>query len=209
VFQGRVVTPDGKMVLTQGQATERITVWNIETGRHVDINPAAIDDAAGAVTSIAFSPDGKMLVTGTENGKALLWNAQTGALLHRLYRDRDPISPGAIAFAPDSRTVLVGVWDASLWDARTGRLLRSLKFHKRPIESVAFAPDGKTVLTGGRDDIAVLWDVRTGAWRHMLNCGFDGGVVSVAFAPDGKTALIVVYGKVLHKPKAGRTNPVS
>ena len=73
-----------------------------------------------------------------------------------------------------------------LWDAATGRKLRTLAGHDGYAYSIAFSPDGNTLATGGRDSKIRLWDVATGSPKGTL-AGHFGTVYAVAFSPDGRT----------------------
>jgi WD40 repeat protein len=145
---------------------------------------------------VAFSPDGKTVLTGSWDKTARLWNAGTGkpigaALQHRAY-------VLAVAFSPDGKTVLTGSQDntARLWEAGTGKPIGAALQHQNLVQAVAFSPDGKMALTGSRDNTARLWEAGTGkpigtALHHQGAAALQdqGPVVTVAFSPDGKTVL--------------------
>jgi WD40 repeat protein/serine/threonine protein kinase/tetratricopeptide (TPR) repeat protein len=95
----------------------------------------------------------------------------------------------AVAYSPDDRHVLTACADkaARLWDAATGRLLRTLP-HEGIVWVAAFSPDGRRVLTGsGADGKARVWDADTGQLLATLD--HDGPVRAVAFSPDGRRVL--------------------
>src|SRR5690606_925098 len=141
-------------------------------------------------TSLAFSPDGRRLLTGSWDGRARIWDVETAAELRHFEGDLDAVAPQitAVAFSPDGRLVLAGSHDETvrLWDAETGgERLRLLA--QGLVEAVAFSPDGGRLLTGA-DDAARLWDAGTGEpLRHFE--GDIGWVFALAASPDGRHLL--------------------
>ena len=103
----------------------------------------------------------------------------------------------AVAFSPDGALIVSGGGDGKLklWQAGTGRLIRTLRGHERSISgvsSVAFSPDGKWALSGGSDTAVKLWDVVTGEFVRGFY-GHTKAVTAVAFAPDGKRIASAGY----------------
>jgi dipeptidyl aminopeptidase/acylaminoacyl peptidase len=137
-----------------------------------------------SITSIAFSPDSKYVLTGSKDTTARLWDAATGAQVRTFSGHTSWVN--SVAFSPDAKYVLTGSTDhtVKLWDAATGAQVRTFTGHTEQVNSVAFSPDGKYVLSGGVDK-AMLWDVTTGAQVRS----FGDFVDSVAFSPDGKYML--------------------
>ena len=139
------------------------------------------------VTSVAYSPDGKILASGSQDGSVRLWTASTGLLLGELIR-QGPIS--SLVFSPDGAKLAVGTdWgQVHLWDTATrARLGEPLNTPTGRVYSVAFSPDGKTLALGSDDASASLWDVDS---RQPIGEPLRAGearVYSVAFSPDGKT----------------------
>ena len=97
---------------------------------------------------MAFSPDGKAVLTGSEDKTARLWDAASGPA-HRT-TDAHQGSVMAVAFSPDGKAVLTGSADqtARLWDAASGQPIGQPMQHQEQVMAVAFSPDGKAVLTG-------------------------------------------------------------
>ena len=142
------------------------------------------------VTSVAFSPDGRILASGSENNTIRLWDVNTGQHKHTFTGHTDLVT--SVAFSPDGKTIVSASWDETirLWDVNTGQHKHTFTEHTDPVRSVAFSPDGKTLAGAGWDETIHLWDVNTGHLLHTLlhtYPGFAVAVSSVVFSPDGKT----------------------
>jgi WD40 repeat protein len=142
----------------------------------------------GSVSSVAFSRDGKRIVSGSSDGTVRLWDAQTGQQIgpplkgHRKTVD-------SVAISPDGKRIVSGNNDGTLqlWDAQTGQQIGSpLKGHGDRVISVAFSRDGKRIVSGSWDGTVRLWDAQTGQQIGSPLKGRGDGVMSVAISPDGK-----------------------
>jgi WD40 repeat protein len=141
------------------------------------------------VLSVALSPDGRGVLTGSRDGTARLWDVATGQEVRRFEGHGGFLRPGAVlsvAFSPDGRWALTGSDDktARLWDVATGQQIRRFDGHSGSVWSVAFSPNGRWALTGSDDKTARLWDVATGQQIRRFD-GHSGSVWSVAFSPGG------------------------
>ncbi|MCC3332030.1 WD40 repeat domain-containing protein [Nocardia abscessus] len=138
------------------------------------------------VRAVAFSPDGRLLATGSDDRTVRLWDPATG------HQVGDPLGHTnlvfSVAFSPDRRLLATGSGDGSarLWDPATGHQVGDpLTGHTGAVRSVAFSPDGRLLATG--DDRTVqLWDPATGHQVGDPLTGHTGAVLSVAFCPDGR-----------------------
>jgi RNA polymerase sigma factor (sigma-70 family) len=140
------------------------------------------------VMSLAFSPDGRLLVTGNQDGTLSLWDVASGKEVRRFRQGGQVFS---VAFSPDGKVLATGggergkAGEVRLWDAASGRELTALREHEDLIVSVAFAPDGRSLAAGSRDGLVTLWDV--GVLRRRARWpGLGPAVYDVAFSPDGK-----------------------
>ncbi len=154
----------------------------------------------GEVYVVAFSPDGKTLVSASHNkdgtqilGK--LWDTATGKLIRTLgIRERQTTrNPNSLAFSPDGKVLAVVSTDAAveLWDTATGQRLRTLAVAGpgERAQGVAFSPDGKTLAAGNATGTVMLWDVATGQARMLKGARnkAETAFATVTFSPDGQT----------------------
>jgi WD40 repeat protein/class 3 adenylate cyclase len=144
------------------------------------------------VTSVAFSPDGQRIVTGSSDNTAKVWEAASGRELLTLKGHTALI--WSVAFSPDGQRIVTGSLDqtAKVWEAASGRELLTLKGHIAPIRSVAFSPDGQRIVTGSYDQTAKVWEAASG--RELLTLkGHSASITSVAFSPDGQRIVTGSY----------------
>ncbi|MCD4785543.1 MAG: protein kinase [Candidatus Eremiobacteraeota bacterium] len=137
------------------------------------------------VNSVAFSPDGKYMASGSNDKTIKMWNKDTGKCLRTLKGHSSDIN--SVKFSPDSKYIASGSYDHTIkiWDADSGECLRTLKGHSGSVYSVAFSPDGKYIASGGWDKTIKIWDADTGECLKTL-IGHTLWVRSIAFSPDGK-----------------------
>jgi WD40 repeat protein len=144
--------------------------------------------------AVDWSPDGKTLATaGWGNGVAT-WDLASG---QQAWKPADSaMGADRILYAPDGSllaTARVQEGAVTLYEASSGRLLRTLQGHKDTVNSLAFSPDGKLLATASNDVTAKVWDLATGKELKTL-VGHSQGVESVAFSPDGATLATTSYG---------------
>ncbi|MCS6923577.1 MAG: caspase family protein [Fimbriimonadales bacterium] len=137
------------------------------------------------VTSVAFSPDGRYLASGSADNTVRLWRVADGTLVRTLTGHKNEVT--SVAFSPDGQYLASGSWDKTvrLWRVADGSLVRTLSGHRLWVFSIAFSPDGRYLASGGADNTIRLWRVADGTLVRTLT-GHKNEVTSVAFSPDGQ-----------------------
>jgi WD40 repeat protein len=173
-------SPDGTRMIVCGPSVTLL--WDLKSGKSL----GPLTEKPPGVHAVAFSPDGRLILTGSGNGEARLWNALT----------REPLGPAlrqngerifSVAFSPDSKTFLLGVnGRVRLLETATMRPVGRPVLHQGNVRVVGFARDGKTFMTGSIDKTARLWDSATQAPIGPIYRQ-EGPIEAGALSPDGKT----------------------
>jgi WD40 repeat protein len=148
-------------------------------------NPRIFRGHSGPVYCVAFSPDGKHIVSGSWDKTLKVWDAKSGHETLSLQGHTSAVL--SVAFSPDGKQVVSGGDDKSLrvWDTRSGQLTVCLQGHMDRVTCVAFSADGKRLASGSKDTTLKIWNAQSGQLSLSLK-GHTNQVASVAFSPDGK-----------------------
>ncbi|MBD3325791.1 hypothetical protein GF339_14495 [candidate division KSB3 bacterium] len=121
------------------------------------------------ITSLAFSPDGKVLASSSGDETVTLWHSATGKELRSLSGHSRGVA--AVAISPDGTLVASGSWDETvkLWHLPTGQELRTFRGHAGWVVAVAFSPDGRLIASGSKDGTVKLWNIATGGEVRTLD----------------------------------------
>src|SRR6266702_4639868 len=147
-----------------------------------------ISTVGGDVYSVALSPDGQRIVSGSRDGRIRVWNATTGETAAGPFT-RHTDSVFSVSFSPDGQHIVSGSRDRTIrvWNATTGETVAGpFTGHVDSVLSVVFSPDGQRIASGSHDGAIRVWDATTRETAAGPFTGHTDSVLSVAFSPDGQ-----------------------
>jgi WD40 repeat protein len=181
-------SPDGKRLVTSG--TEKaIRLWDVATGK--EITP--YNGHHHAISQVAISPDGRTVLTAGNDGLICRWDRSTGQIL---WQTRQSFSVSHVAVSADGKIAATAGAEPEvvrLWDAVTGKELRTFRGPKGGIRAVALSPDASAVAVAAWDRTIRFWSIANGEERLRIalpstNKDYRGDCPLV-FTPDGKTLI--------------------
>ncbi|MDW7973025.1 MAG: caspase family protein [Thermodesulfovibrio sp.] len=218
--------PDGRY-LASGSEDNTVKLWEVSSGKNIRTfkdngvrgkteyiiievsseREKIFEGRNRGVTSIAFSPDGRYIASGSHDTTIKLWEVSSGKKMKTFKGHSSWIT--SVAFSPDGRYLASGSEDntVKLWEINSEKVknginyinlfailfsdlniekeIKTFKEHSKGVTSIAFSPDGKYIISGSKDNTVKLWEVSSGK-EIMTLIGHSGWVTSVAFSPDGR-----------------------
>ncbi len=181
-----------------GAAAEERPILQLDTGGHMAL-----------IRSIAFTPDGRQLVSASDDKTIRVWDLATAKTVRTIRGESAPGDAGkvyAMALSPDGKWLAAGGWthpecvgrcgEIRLYEFASGKLVALLKGHTNVVLGLSFSPDGSRLISGSLDHTAILWDsgIRAGVrvaepkLLHRLE-GHKAVIYAVGFSPDGSRAV--------------------
>lgn len=190
-------TLNNHATLTHGNDDAKRVGRSTKAGQKLQPITSIDTGASHGINTVAVSPNGKMIASGSRDGLLKLWN------LGKNRTDSTPTSgrtlgedlygKNTVAFSPDGKTLASGSDDniIRIWDIDKGKLLHTLKGHSAWISDLVFSTDGKTLISSSFDHTIKVWNLRqevnTQPIEKRTLQGHSAWVFAIALTPDGKT----------------------
>lgn len=143
---------------------------------------------------LAFSPDGKLLADGADDGALTVRETGRGSVVRRVFAGKEGVA--SVAFSPDGKLLATGGWDemVRVWDVQTGRLVRALRGHVDGVDAIAFTHDGRSLVSGGydHDKTVRVWSELSDRQPRVLG-PYRARVESIAVSPTGSLLAVSSY----------------
>lgn len=182
-YRDVAITMDGKQVATAASLGSfdysSVQLWNAETGKQ----RAVLRGHRAKVSSVAFNPEGTVLLSGSHDGTARLWGVLSKESLGILRGHSDQIS--RVAFSPNGDLLATSSADGTtrLWNLSTNTAKATLR-HKNWVFDASYDSLGKRILTASLDNTATIWDAETGTALLSLK-GHKNAIMRAFFNPEG------------------------
>jgi hypothetical protein len=154
---------------------------------------------AAAVFSVAWSPDGTSLASGSTDTTVQVWGALNGRPDFTYRGHAKPVL--TVAWSPDGKRIVSGCGDTGgeaggettvqVWDAHGGGHVLTYRGHSQPVLAVAWSPDGSSIASGGEDGLIEVWDAATGRMKpSFVGKTYPGIINALAWSPDGSSLAV-------------------
>ena len=181
-FMSAVFSPDSQQLATG--VDQDIMLWQVDSCSPV----MTYVGHRGWVRSLAFSPDGALLASGSSDHTLRLWQVETGQCRKTLQGHEASVS--AVAFSPKGDLLASGGADGRIrfWEPNAGEFLRAIAAHEGQVYSVAFAPQGDLILSSGQDGTVRLWNVATSKCEKTIETNVNWSL-ACGLSHDGKRVV--------------------
>lgn len=190
------------------QCPERHRNWEWGRLRHLCSFAQDSLQAKGPVDAVSISPDGKLLLSGSWDKTARVWDLKTRKIIHELPQQGDYVH--SVAWSPDQKLIATAGSDSAgrirLWTAESGELLAKFNGHTDSVVSVVFSPDGEWLLTCSYDETARLWNIKNPEQPEEVQVlkGHSWWVWDGAFSPDFDPANKLLANRIVTVSQDGK-----
>ena len=174
-------SPDGEQIVFGFEFNENkknVYLWKIETGKEI----IRLVGHTERVNSAVFSPDGKWIVSASDDNTVRVWNIETRKEIRQFKGHVNGVN--SAVFSPDGKQIVSASEDKTvrIWNVETGEEIHRFEGHKYEVMSAMFSPNGKLIVSTDQYCTVCVWDVESGAIFQKLEFPY----IAVSFSPDGK-----------------------
>ena len=191
---------DGKHFVSASGDCKAI-LWNADAGEKASIFGGSKQGPKDGLTSVAFSPDGKLLAAGSLDEHIYVWDVETGKLANKLAGHSKSVY--SVTFTPDGKSLISGSLDRTIksWDVAGAKESATFLGHEDFVLSVAVASASGDIVSGSKDRTVRVWDARTSN-ASIIIAGHTNSVISVAVQPSDEAGVMrVVSGSGDHSAR--------
>jgi len=182
-------SPDRQFLATSG-GDRAIKIWDMRNVRNAPGNAIrtqnmVVEAGDREIVSLAFSPDGQLLASGSLNGTVRLWDWRTGQLVRTLSGHSDIVT--SLSFTPDGQTLASSSGDDTIrfWNVNSG-VQEYIIEAEQAVMKIAFSPDGAHLVATGANRRVSLWDWREEEEPIRTTDVYSRSIQSLAFSPNGE-----------------------
>jgi WD40 repeat protein len=205
------LSPDGKKVASRSH-DGAVRLWDIDTCKVVK----KWTGHTRAVKSVCWSRDGRRVLSGSVDGTARQWEVESGETIENILASietgHDYMS--AVVYSPDTTLIATGGWDhrdecsIKIWDAKTGKLVATLKGHTDTVRCLAWTKDGKILISGSFDSSIRTWN--TTNWQQTaVLVEHTSAVIGIAISPNDRILASASYDRTARLWNLDNGQPIS
>lgn len=187
------LTPEGEALISGYWGNRGMKIWDLELRQEVGYLGGHEEE----VSCIAVSPDGKYVISGSQDTNVMVWDLETEARVLILTGHVDSVN--SVAVTPDNKYVISGSHDEDVraWDLETGDKVAVLRGHQESILEVVGLANSRAI-SASEDKTLKLWDLTTKTKKAIATFIGSSGFKCCAVAPDGRTVVAGDYFGRLH-----------
>lgn len=172
-----------------------IQLWELREGA-TPFPQGIIAGHTDPVNALAYSPNGELLASGSDDATIQLWNPNTSGLLRSLIGHQAKVT--SLSFSPDGAVLASGSEDATvrLWNPTDGTIQQTLSGHTAGVTSVVFSPNGELIASGSLDRTVRLWNADGSLVRTLEAPGL--AIATVTFSPDGRFLAAASWDNLIY-----------